>query len=217
MNLIGSDHAELREDVRLHGGRGGRRQRDDRRGIERTAQTGQILAQHAVVGTEVVAPLRDAMRLVDRDQRQLALGQHLREPRHAQPFRRNEQKLQAAPQDNPRKPAAPRRAPFRSECAPRKGLVRRASPPGPPSAQSAARSPAPFRRAQSPATGSTDSSPPRSASPAAGRALRWPRGTPAPGRRETAQTRIGTSAARSAYPDWKRQPREFWHPNCKIL
>ena len=36
------------------------------------------------------------MRLIHRDQRQPFLGQHLRESRHAQPFRRNEKKLHAA-------------------------------------------------------------------------------------------------------------------------
>ena len=60
------------------------------------AQAGQMLAQHAVVGPEVVAPLRDAVRLVDGDQRQLALGQHLGEAGHAQPLRRDEEKLQRA-------------------------------------------------------------------------------------------------------------------------
>jgi hypothetical protein len=36
------------------------------------------------------------MRFVNRDQRRLALGQHLAEARHAQPLRRNEEELQAA-------------------------------------------------------------------------------------------------------------------------
>ena len=44
--------------------------------------SGQALAEHAVVGAEVVPPLRDAVRLVDGDQRGLALGEHLREARH---------------------------------------------------------------------------------------------------------------------------------------
>ena len=59
-------------------------------------ERGQVLAQHPVVGAEVVSPLRDAMRFVDGDQRRLALGQHLAEARHAQPLRRNEEELQAA-------------------------------------------------------------------------------------------------------------------------
>ena len=81
-------------------GRGRRRQRQHRRGIRRVAQRRQILAQHPVIGPEVVAPLRDAMRLVDGDQRQLALGQHLGKSGHAQPLRRDEQELQIAVADN---------------------------------------------------------------------------------------------------------------------
>src|SRR6516165_6193682 len=46
--------------------------------IATTAQHGQVLPQHPVVGPEIVAPLRNAMRLVNRDQRQSAPGQHLR-------------------------------------------------------------------------------------------------------------------------------------------
>ena len=73
-------------------GRGRGRQRQDGRRPQRR----QVLAQHPVVGAEVVTPLRDAMRFVDGDERRLALGQHLGKPRHAQPFRRNEEELQAA-------------------------------------------------------------------------------------------------------------------------
>ena len=66
--------------------------------IGSAAQAGQILAQHAVVGPEVMAPLRDAMRLINGDQRQFALGQHLGKSGHAQPLRRDEEKLQIASQ-----------------------------------------------------------------------------------------------------------------------
>jgi hypothetical protein len=38
------------------------------------------------------------MRLVNGDQRRLALGQHLAEARHAQPLRRNEEELQRSMQ-----------------------------------------------------------------------------------------------------------------------
>ena len=41
-----------------------------------------------------MAPLRDAMRLIDGDQRRLSLGQHLAEARNSQPLRRNEEELQ---------------------------------------------------------------------------------------------------------------------------
>ena len=56
----------------------------------------QMLADGAVVGPEIVTPLRNAVRLVDRDQARLALRQHLREPPHPQPLRRDEQKVELA-------------------------------------------------------------------------------------------------------------------------
>ena len=43
-------------------------------------------------------PLRNAVRLIDHDQRNLPLGEHLRKARHAQPLRRNEEELQFAGQ-----------------------------------------------------------------------------------------------------------------------
>ena len=55
----------------------------------------QILPQHPVIRPEVVPPLRNAMRLIDSDQGQLPLGQHLHKSRHPQPLRRNKQELQA--------------------------------------------------------------------------------------------------------------------------
>ena len=85
---------KLREDVVLNDGCCGRGQRQDRRG----AQQVQMLAEHAVVGAEIVAPLRDAVRLVDGDERRLALAQHLGKAGDAQPLRRDEEKLQAAVQ-----------------------------------------------------------------------------------------------------------------------
>ena len=54
--------------------------------------------QHPVVRPKIVAPLRNTMRLVDRDQDRLALGQHFGKTGHAQPLGRNEQKIQLAPQ-----------------------------------------------------------------------------------------------------------------------
>jgi hypothetical protein len=114
----------------------------------------QILAQHPVVWPEVVPPLRNAMRLVDGDQRQLALGQHLAKARHPQPLRRNEKELQAALQVV--HASLPRHAAIQPGVNARHPQPQRrpAWPPGLPSAQSAERSPAPCRPAQSPATGS---------------------------------------------------------------
>ena len=60
--------------------------------------TRQILAEHPVVGPEIVSPLRDAVRFVDGDQRRLALRQHLRKAAHPQALRRDEQELQLAVQ-----------------------------------------------------------------------------------------------------------------------
>ena len=54
----------------------------------------QVLAEHAVVRPEIVPPLGNAVRLVDGDQRRLALRQHLGEAGHAQPLGRDEQELQ---------------------------------------------------------------------------------------------------------------------------
>ena len=84
--------SELRDDIVLHDGRCGRGEREHRRG----AQQVQVLPEHAVVGTEIVAPLRDAVRLVDGDERGLALGEHLGKAGNAQPLRRDEEELQAA-------------------------------------------------------------------------------------------------------------------------
>ena len=60
--------AELLDDVVLHPRRGGGGERDHRRRPEQR----QALAEQPVVGAEVVAPLRDAVRLVDRDEHRLA-------------------------------------------------------------------------------------------------------------------------------------------------
>ena len=57
-----------------------------------------MLPQHPVIRPEIVSPLRNAMRLVNRDQRQPLLGQHLRKPRHPQPLRSNKKKLQLTAQ-----------------------------------------------------------------------------------------------------------------------
>ena len=86
------DRSQLLQNVGLHGGRCGGRQRHHRRGPQRW----QVLPDHPVVRPEVVSPLRDAVCLVDGDQRGLALGQHLAEARHPQTLGRNEEELQVS-------------------------------------------------------------------------------------------------------------------------
>ena len=75
--------------------------------------------------------------------------------------------------------ARTRHDPGRSESAPLEAQAPPVWPPGLPSARSAAKSPAPSRRAPSPATDSKATCPHRSASPAAGRARPSQRGRPA--------------------------------------
>ena len=81
---------ELLHDVVLHGRRRRGRERDDGRG----AKERQALAEHAVVGPEVVPPLRDAVRLVDRDERGLSPREHLGEARHLEPLGRDEEEVE---------------------------------------------------------------------------------------------------------------------------
>ncbi len=90
MNLAGLTIPNCVENVGLNVWRGRGRQRQYRSRTQRR----QVLAQHPVIGTEVVAPLRDAMRFVDGDQGRLALGQHLAKAGNPQPLRRNEEELQ---------------------------------------------------------------------------------------------------------------------------
>ena len=74
---------------RTVGGRGQRHQRN----------IGKALLQdpeRLVVAAEIVAPLRDAMRLVDREQRDIAAPQHLQAARHVQPFGRHVQQIERA-------------------------------------------------------------------------------------------------------------------------
>ena len=84
--------SELREDIVLHDGRCGRGERQHGSG----AQQVQMLPEHAVVRTKVVTPLGDAVRLVDGDERRLALAEHCGEAGNAKPLRRDEEELQAA-------------------------------------------------------------------------------------------------------------------------
>ena len=74
----------------MHDGRGGGGEGDYGSGPER----GEILAEHAVVGAEIVAPLRDAVGFVDGDERGLAFGEHFGEAGDAQALRGDEEELQ---------------------------------------------------------------------------------------------------------------------------
>ncbi len=58
-------------------------------------------AEHAVFGPEVVAPLADAVRLVDGGQGDRAIGQALQHPGLHQPFRRQVKQIQLALADPP--------------------------------------------------------------------------------------------------------------------
>ena len=84
--------AELIDDVALHQ-RGRRRGQRDHR--SRTQQR-QAFVEHAVLGSKIVAPVRDAVGFVDGDQDRLAPGEHFREARDAEPFGRDEQEVEIA-------------------------------------------------------------------------------------------------------------------------
>jgi hypothetical protein len=58
----------------------------------------QAVAEKSVIGPEVMAPLRDAVRFVDGDQSGHALLEHLGKPRHRQPLRRDEEVVERARQ-----------------------------------------------------------------------------------------------------------------------
>ena len=88
----GLGESELRGDVVLHDGRRGGGEGDHRRGAQRR----KVVAEHAVVGAEVVAPLGNAMRLVDGDEGGFALGEHFGEAGDAQALGRDEEELQIA-------------------------------------------------------------------------------------------------------------------------
>ena len=88
------DHAELREDVGLDGGRGGCGERDDGGAVVSAAQARDMFAEHAVVGPEIVSPLRDAMRLVDCDEGKLLFGEHLSEAGDAEALGGDEEEVE---------------------------------------------------------------------------------------------------------------------------
>ena len=80
---------------------GGRRQRPQRNIGEALLEDPERL----VVAAEIVAPLRDAMRLVDREQRDTAAPQHVQAARHVQPFGRHVQQIERAIAGRPFYPA----------------------------------------------------------------------------------------------------------------
>ena len=130
-------------------------------------------AELAVLRPEVVAPVADAVRLVDRHEAERAGGLQPRHPAAAlagNPFGRHvEQAIAAFAQaGHHRRPLV--RPPSRCSGRPRARRWRRACRPDPSSARSAARSPAPARRAPAPAPGSTATCRRRWAAPAASRA-----------------------------------------------
>jgi hypothetical protein len=75
-------------------GRGGRGARQDARRLEALEQR----ADAQVVGTEVVAPLRDAVRLVDGDESDVAAGEHAHEDVRSKALRRAVDELVLAAQ-----------------------------------------------------------------------------------------------------------------------
>ena len=78
---------ELLGDVAPHALRGRGGERVQRRLRKELPQ----LAELAVFGTEVVAPLADAVRFIDRERRHARAAEELAEVRHCQPFGRYEE------------------------------------------------------------------------------------------------------------------------------
>ena len=109
------------DDVGLHGWRRGGGQGEDGHGTRTVAQSGQVLADHAVVGAKVVTPLRDAVGLVDGDERGRALGEHLGEAGNAQALGRDEEEVECAGEIVDAGLARRWSGRGRSGCAPRAG------------------------------------------------------------------------------------------------
>jgi hypothetical protein len=65
---------------------------------------GEIVAdrlQLAILGTEIVAPVADAVCLVDGERLHIRAAQQVAKVRHRQPFRRNEEQLDLAAHHRP--------------------------------------------------------------------------------------------------------------------
>ncbi len=86
-------HAQALDDLAPDGGRGRRRAGDEAARAEPIDE----IAELEVIGTEVVAPVADAVRLVDRDERYRQAHQHLfDEALRCQPLRRDVEQLEIA-------------------------------------------------------------------------------------------------------------------------
>ncbi len=88
----GPFEVELRGDVLLDRGGGGRGERDDGCGTK----CGKVLAERAIVRPEVMAPGGDAVRFVDRNERWFASCEHLGKPRNPHAFRCDKEKLEVS-------------------------------------------------------------------------------------------------------------------------
>jgi len=88
----GIGELKLTGDIALHGWGCGGCEGDDRCGSEGR----KIIAQGAVVGPEVVSPLRDAVGFVDCDERGPSLGEHLGKSGNSHAFGGDEEKLELA-------------------------------------------------------------------------------------------------------------------------
>ena len=110
---LGLFHAQGREDVAAGAGIGRGGQRDPRHAGEQVRQTGQF----AEFGPELVAPLRHAMRFVDRDQRNVQPRQPVERAVAQQSFGRDIEQVQLLLQQVPRDGSRFRRVQFRVQGA----------------------------------------------------------------------------------------------------
>jgi hypothetical protein len=95
LRLLGAGaQSQQFDDVVLHRRRRRRRERHDGGG----AQKRQALAEHAVFGAEIVAPMRDAVGLVDGDEGRGLLAEHLGEAGHGEALGGEEQEIELAAQ-----------------------------------------------------------------------------------------------------------------------
>ena len=160
-----------------------------------------------------MAPLRDAMRLVDREEGDPAAPQHVEAMRHHQPLGRDVEEVERAVADRALDRARLARRQPGIQCArhaPRPAATRR---PGPSSARSAARRRRPARDAAAPAADSTRICRRRSASGRSHRRRRrHARRSPAAGRESWRSRRRG--AARRAGFQFVVDPRDLLASSC---
>ena len=77
------------------------RRRGEGQGLQAPADLARETAQRQILGPEIVAPLRDAVRLVDRHHRHAGVCQHFDRVGSRQPFRRYVEQPQFAPPQQP--------------------------------------------------------------------------------------------------------------------